>query len=212
MSYTNEVSTLKQVAVVVPCFILGCVGALALTAPQQSAAVYNRVIPTQAASFVGATVAAATLANPAMALNSIPFKDMRAQKEGIMLTYQARDGSLTQDERGGLDLARDPAYAKNRFDESASRFSGVGDAISKKYWTEGREELRRQVGDMRFDINTLAAAKSGAATKAKILAAKKDLFETVDKLDFAMRMKDQATASKVFVDVQSKLATVATLV
>jgi len=212
MSYNTEsVSTLKQVAVVVPCFIMGCVGALALTAPQQSAAVYNRVIPTQAATAVGATVAAATLANPAMALNSIEFKDMRAAKDGVMITYEARDATQTQDVRSGFAEARDPEFARTRFAESSARFSNIGVSVSKKYWTEGREELRRQVGYMRFDINTLAASKSGAASKAKILAAKKDLFETVDKLDFAMRMKDQASATKLFADTAAKVDAVGAL-
>lgn len=85
----------------------------------------------------------------------------------------------------------------------------TGDAINKKYWTEGREELRRQVGYMRFDLNTLAASKGGASAKGSALAAKKDLFETIDKLDFAMRMKDQATAAKVFADVTAKATAIA---
>lgn len=62
---------------------------------------------------------------------------------------------------------------------------------------------------MRFDLNTLAAAKAGAAGKGAALAAKKDLFDTIDKLDFAMRMKDQAGAVKYFNDVSAKANAVA---
>lgn len=69
--------------------------------------------------------------------------------------------------------------------------------------------MRRQVGYMRFDLNTLAASKGGASAKGSALAAKKDLFETIDKLDFAMRMKDQATAAKVFADVTAKATAIA---
>lgn len=56
--------------------------------------------------------------------------------------------------------------------------------------TEGRNELRRQVGTLRFDINALADTLPKAAKK-DVLAAKAEFLAAVDKLDFAMRKKNQ---------------------
>ncbi len=56
--------------------------------------------------------------------------------------------------------------------------------------TEGRNELRRQVGTLRFDINALADTLPKAAKK-DALAAKAEFLAAVDKLDFAMRKKNQ---------------------
>ena len=45
--------------------------------------------------------------------------------------------------------------------------------------TEAREELRRQVGTLRFDLNTLASAKSSKDEKKKALALRKDFITSV---------------------------------
>ena len=44
--------------------------------------------------------------------------------------------------------------------------------------TEGREELRRQIGDLRFDLNTLAQAKP-KEEKKKALELRKDFINKV---------------------------------
>lgn len=206
MQPVQQTSTLQKVAVIVPAFLVGMVGAMALTAPQQ-VAVQHRVLP-QAGMVAGAVAAGMMSTAPAMALNDIAMTNDMDKRAGVMITYEARDPALSQDVRSGF-ADRDPAFAKTRLTESVARLGNVGDAINKKYWTEGREELRRQVGYMRFDLNTLAAAKAGAAGKGAALAAKKDLFDTIDKLDFAMRMKDQAGAVKYFNDVSAKANAVA---
>jgi len=216
MSYYNldqtqapqGMSTLKQVAVIVPCFVLGCVGALALTSP--NAAVQNnvmRAIPTQAATAVAATAAAAMAANPAMAAASaVDTFDFRSVKSGYDIIYEARDLDLPQGTRDGLDQARDSATAKARIAESAARLDKVGAAIEKQYWVNGREELRRFLGTLRFDINTLAAT-SPPSTAKKLLATKKDMFDNIDKMDFAMRSKNQAAAAKAYDTVVKQMAT-----
>jgi hypothetical protein len=45
--------------------------------------------------------------------------------------------------------------------------------------TEAREELRRQVGTLRFDLNTLASAKSSKEEKKAALALRKDFITSV---------------------------------
>lgn len=45
--------------------------------------------------------------------------------------------------------------------------------------TEAREELRRQLGTLRFDLNSLATAKTGKEEKKKALALRKDFIRSV---------------------------------
>lgn len=45
--------------------------------------------------------------------------------------------------------------------------------------TEAREELRRQLGTLRFDLNSLATAKPGKEEKKKALALRKDFIRSV---------------------------------
>ncbi len=59
--------------------------------------------------------------------------------------------------------------------------------------TEAREELRRQVGNLRFDLNTLAQAKP-KDEKKKALELRKDFIAKVEALDLSLRKKDQASA------------------
>ena len=44
---------------------------------------------------------------------------------------------------------------------------------------DAREQLRRQVGTLRFDLNTLATAKPGKEDKKKALALRKDFIKQV---------------------------------
>lgn len=61
--------------------------------------------------------------------------------------------------------------------------------------TEARNELRRQVGTLRFDLNVLASAKTTKEAKKAALALRKDFIASVEDLDFALREKDQAAAT-----------------
>lgn len=51
--------------------------------------------------------------------------------------------------------------------------------------TEAREELRRQVGTLRFDLNTLASTK-GKEAKKDALAARKEFIRAVSITSCAM--------------------------
>ena len=61
--------------------------------------------------------------------------------------------------------------------------------VNKAYWTQARNELRRQVGTMRFDINNLVENKGSGKEDAKAF------YKNVEKLDFAIRQKDKAAAT-----------------
>ena len=60
--------------------------------------------------------------------------------------------------------------------------------VNKAYWTQAANELRRQVGTMRFDTNNLVENKGTGKAEAKAF------FKSVEKLDFAIRQKDKDAA------------------
>jgi photosystem II oxygen-evolving enhancer protein 3 len=70
--------------------------------------------------------------------------------------------------------------------------------VNKAYWTQARNELRRQVGTMRFDINNLVENKGSGKEDAKAF------YKNVEKLDFAIRQKDKAAATAALAVVQAQ--------
>ena len=70
--------------------------------------------------------------------------------------------------------------------------------VNKAYWTQARNELRRQVGAMRFDINNLVEEKGSGKEEAKAF------YKNVEKLDFAIRQKDSAAAKAALAVVQEQ--------
>jgi photosystem II oxygen-evolving enhancer protein 3 len=160
-----------------------------------------------------AGAAALAAAAPALAGPDTPvdlFDDRKARSTGFDLIYEARDLDLPQNVRDGLTQARGNLDAtKKRVKESEKRLdSAVEPSVAKAYWTEAREELRRQVGTLRFDLNTLASAKAGKEEKKKALALRKDFLAAVEDLDLALRKKDKTTALGKLQVAQAKLDTV----
>ncbi|KAI8464498.1 MAG: oxygen evolving enhancer protein 3-domain-containing protein [Monoraphidium minutum] len=156
-------------------------------------------------SFAGA--AAMLAATSVEAATSIDlFDDRAAKKKGYDLIYEARDLDLPQNVREGFTQARaNLDETKGRVTESVKRIkSNVLPSVEKAYWTEAREELRRQVGTLRFDLNTLAGAKGKDGKKAA-LAARKDFLAAVEDLDFALRSKNKDSARSKLLVAQSKL-------
>ncbi|KAF6256083.1 oxygen-evolving enhancer protein 3, chloroplastic [Scenedesmus sp. NREL 46B-D3] len=148
------------------------------------------------AGFVAAG-AALLSAGQAQALSPVDlFDDRKARNTGFDLIYEARDTDLDQATRDGFTQARaDIEATKRRIKESEARIdSSVASSIEKAYWTEAREELRRQMGTLRFDLNTLATAKTGKEEKKAALALRKQFIRSVEDLDLAMRKKDKDSA------------------
>ena len=98
------------------------------------------------------------------------------------------------------------AVAKTRIAEAAKRLEKVGTDIDKAYWTDGREELRRYAGTLRFDINTLAASSS-PEVRMQIMGAKKKLFANIEAMDMAMKNKDQQSAAQLHDEVVAEIGT-----
>jgi photosystem II oxygen-evolving enhancer protein 3 len=135
------------------------------------------------------------------------FDDRKVRSTGFDLIYEARDLSLTQAERDGLVQARSSVdETKKRVKASEQRIdSSLEPFVSKAYWTEAREELRRQVGTLRFDLNTLASAKGGKAEKKQGLALSKGFIAAVEDLDLSLRKKDKAAALTKLETAKAKL-------
>ena len=135
------------------------------------------------------------------------FDDRAAKKKGYDLIYEARDLDLPQSTRDGLTQARSSLEeTKKRVKESEKRIdSAIAPSVNKAYWTEAREELRRQVGTLRFDLNVLASAKAGKEEKKAALALRKDFLAAVEDLDLALRKKSKDTAAAKLQTAQAKL-------
>jgi len=124
------------------------------------------------------------------------FDDRKAKETGFDLIYEARDLDLPQSVRDGLTQARGSVESTlKRVKESEKRIDNeLEPLVQKAYWTAAREELRNQVGTLRFDLNTLASAKGSKEAKKAALAARKDFVTSVEALDLALRKKDKDSA------------------
>lgn len=154
--------------------------------------------------------AVVTLSGAARAATPVDIiDDRKALATGFDLIYEARDLDLPQNVREGYTQARSNLDdTKKRVKDSEARIdSKIEPSIKNNYWTEAREELRRQVGNLRFDLNTLASAKTKDEKKAA-LNAKKEFIAKVEALDLALRKKDEASALSALASTKSALDTV----
>jgi len=142
--------------------------------------------------------AAASAARGASALSPVDLKDSRDfQKKGGEIIYEARDLDLPQNVRDGLTAARSSIDdTKKRAAQSKKEIQErIPPLVKKAYWTEAKEQLRRQVGTLRFDLNTLAES-SGKANKKAALAVNRKFITDVEECDFAIRKKQLEIAVK----------------
>mmetsp|Transcript_6419 Transcript_6419/g.22085 ORF Transcript_6419/g.22085 Transcript_6419/m.22085 type:complete len:205 (+) Transcript_6419:156-770(+) len=117
---------------------------------------------------------------------------------------QARDVDIDNSIRTGRAQARaDKAFVVKRVEEGKNRLEkDVKDFVSKAYWYDAKQELRRQLGYMSLDMDTLIAA---SGDKKKGLSMKKDFFTAVDNLDFAIRQKNKDAGLKYQAEALTKL-------
>ncbi|KAL3144417.1 hypothetical protein ABBQ32_004165 [Trebouxia sp. C0010 RCD-2024] len=140
---------------------------------------------------------------------AVDLQDERqVRQRGFDLIYEARDLDLDQSTRDGLTQ-----YRKN-IDSTKARVKEAENIIDnklepfikKKYWTEAREDLRNQVGNLRFDLNTLIESSSKSkADKKAATQLKKDFLIKVEEFDYFIRKKDQAKAETGLAEAKSAL-------
>merc|ERR1712176_454094 len=150
----------------------------------------------------------------AFAVTGVDVKDDRgAVKKGFDIIYEARELDLPQNQRDGLSQFRDSVSdTKNRLTESSKRIkTSVLEFVNKNYWPSASNELRRQLGTMRFDLNTVAATKEGSA-QTEFLAAKKKFISDIEKLDLAVVNKNQKLALDLYATAVGSMDSVLKLV
>lgn len=122
-------------------------------------------------------------------------------------------GTLNSDEPRDLQLPLGdrfyiqplpPTEAARRAKESAKDIIGVKTLIDKKAWPYVQNDLRLKAGYLRYDLKTIISAKPKDEKKSlKVLADK--LFDTIDDLDHAAKIKSTPEAEKYYAQTVSTL-------
>ncbi|XVF25960.1 hypothetical protein REPUB_Repub13aG0258900 [Reevesia pubescens] len=122
-------------------------------------------------------------------------------------------GTLNSDEPRDLDRKLrerffiqplEPAQAAQRAKEAAKDILGVKGLIDKKAWPYVMNDLRLKASYLRYDLNTVINAKPKDEKKSlKELTQK--LFDTIDDLDHAAKIKSTPEAEKYYAQTVSTL-------
>jgi len=150
-----------------------------------------------AALFAGAGSAAAA------PISLIDDKDKKMDyKENI--ADLARNVDIDNKIRNGTKAAaEDKDFTIKRVQEGKKRLEGdVKTFVDKQFWYDAKQELRRQLGYMSVDMNTLIATSKD---KKAATSLKKDFFTSIDNLDFAIRKKDRESGLKYQAEAVAKL-------
>uniref|UniRef100_A0A0F7GZN2 16 kDa subunit of oxygen evolving system of photosystem II n=1 Tax=Geranium incanum TaxID=1158081 RepID=A0A0F7GZN2_9ROSI len=122
---------------------------------------------------------------------------------GTLNSDEARDLDLPLKERFYLQPLT-PTEAAQRAKESAKEIVSVKSFIDKKAWPYVQNDLRLRASYLRYDLNTVIAAKSKDEKKSlKELAGK--LFQTINNLDYAAKVKSSSQAEKYYAETVSTL-------
>ncbi|KAF9683480.1 hypothetical protein SADUNF_Sadunf04G0017900 [Salix dunnii] len=122
---------------------------------------------------------------------------------GTLNSDEARDFDLPLKKRFFLQPLP-PSEAAVRAKESAKDILGVKTLIDQKAWPYVQNDLRLKAGYLRFDLNTVISAKSKDEKKfLKELTGK--LFDTIDNLDHAAKIKSTPEAEKYYAQTVSTL-------
>lgn len=116
---------------------------------------------------------------------------------------QARDFDLPLKDRFYLQPLA-PALAAQRAKDSAKEIYTVKSYIDKKQWPYVQMDLRNKASYLRFDLNTVISAKAKDEKKLlKDLTGK--LFQNIDSLDHAAKIKSSPEAEKYYAATISSL-------
>merc|ERR1719174_185425 len=104
---------------------------------------------------------------------------------------------------GTKAAAEDKDFTIKRVQEGKKRLEGdVKTFVDKQFWYDAKQELRRQLGYMSVDMNTLIATSKD---KNAATSLKKDFFTSIDNLDFAIRKKDRESGLKYQAEAATSL-------
>ncbi|KAF5206433.1 Oxygen-evolving enhancer protein 3-2 protein [Thalictrum thalictroides] len=116
---------------------------------------------------------------------------------------EARDFDLPLKKRFYIQ-ALAPTEAAARAKESAKEILSVKEFIDKKAWPYVQNELRSKASYLRYDLNTIISAKPKDEKKLlKDLTGK--LFQSIDGIDHAAKIKSSTEAAKYYAETVSSL-------
>ncbi|XP_061370810.1 oxygen-evolving enhancer protein 3-2, chloroplastic [Gastrolobium bilobum] len=122
---------------------------------------------------------------------------------GTLNSDEARDLELPLKERFFIQPLS-PSEAAQRAKESAKEIVGVKKLIDKKAWPYVQNDLRLRAEYLRYDLNTVIAAKPKDQKQSlKELTGK--LFQDIGNLDYAAKKKSSTQAEKYYADTVSSL-------
>ncbi|KAG7019660.1 Oxygen-evolving enhancer protein 3-2, chloroplastic, partial [Cucurbita argyrosperma subsp. argyrosperma] len=115
----------------------------------------------------------------------------------------ARDLDLPLKDRFFLQ-PQSPEMAVARAKESAKDIINVKESIDKKAWPFVRDDLRLKAEYLRYDLKTIISAKPKEEKQAlKDLTGK--LFQDINNLDYAAKIKSSSEAEKYYAQTVSTL-------
>ncbi|KAL6197999.1 hypothetical protein ACLB2K_027791 [Fragaria x ananassa] len=116
---------------------------------------------------------------------------------------EARDLDLPLNKRFFLQPLT-PVEAAARAKESAKEILGVKSFIDKKAWPSVQNDLRLKSSYLRYDLKTVISAKPKEEKESlKTLTGK--LFQDLDNLDYAAKIKSTPQAEKYYAEAVSSL-------
>lgn len=164
----------------------------------------------EALGMVAIGAASLFMADQANANESIKIKNFSKQLKanGYQDIYEARELDNTQvrtkdgEEAGRFALKQlSLSETKERLNKSATVIATeIPPLISKEYYPVAQRELRRQVGYLRFDCNTIIASQ-GRAERKVTKGAKEDLLNAIEVLDFNLNEKQQGESAAALTNV-----------
>ncbi|KAI3456394.1 hypothetical protein Pfo_013057 [Paulownia fortunei] len=122
---------------------------------------------------------------------------------GTLNSDEARDLQLPLKNRFFIQPLA-PAEAAARAKESAKEIVGVKALIDKKAWPYVQNDLRLRAEYLRYDLNTVISAKPKEEKQSlKDLTGK--LFQNINNLDYAAKIKSTPQAEKYYAETVSAL-------
>ncbi|XP_038691257.1 oxygen-evolving enhancer protein 3-2, chloroplastic-like [Tripterygium wilfordii] len=122
---------------------------------------------------------------------------------GTLNSDEARDFDLPLKERFFIQ-ALTPVGAAKRAKESAQDIVKVKEFIDKRAWPYVMNDLRNKAGYLRYDLNTVINSKTKEEKQSlKDLTGK--LFQDIDDLDYAAKIKSSTKAEKYYAKTVSTL-------
>ncbi|KAH9627222.1 hypothetical protein KSS87_018499 [Heliosperma pusillum] len=122
---------------------------------------------------------------------------------GTLNSDEARDFKLPLKDRFFIQPLS-PTDAALRAKESAKEIVNVKAFIDKKAWPYVQNDLRLRASYLRYDLKTIIAAKPTDEKKyLKELTGK--LFDTIDNLDHAAKIKSSSEAEKYYAETVSSI-------